>query len=315
MNYQWRDFIGSLVDGKYPLIEYLGDVAGDGVYATNPVDSRQAIIRLTPGGTDDAHRILERWQSATTLSHPNLAKTHAAGETEVIGNTVVFTVTERPDDSLGEAVRNRALTEGEAQVLTESVLRALVYLHEHGFAHRAVSPDNIVAVGDDIKLAPWTIARATGKDQGRRYVRGRPDNRRSADAEAADRRCDTPAIAAAALCRRGAGRVFARRWRRRKRSASFAPCQNLSFARKFKLPTAALVALSLAVVALLYGVRSYTSSSPSQAAPPGAGFTREGCRSRPEAFPKPLQRAHRRRGARAGSGWWLLRSTSSTIRQ
>ena len=39
--------------------------------------------------------MLERWQAATALAHPNLAKTFAAGETEVIGNTVVFTVTER----------------------------------------------------------------------------------------------------------------------------------------------------------------------------------------------------------------------------
>jgi serine/threonine protein kinase len=180
---------------------------------------------------------------------------------------VVFTVTERPDDSLGEAVRNRALTEGEAQVLTESVLRALVYLHEHGFAHRAVSPDNIVAVGDDIKLAPWTIARATGKDQGddmfavgQTIAEVLTQKRPTGDATLPRSLPQPFADVARACIRKTVEAPEALRL--------FRAVPEPVVARKFKLPTAALVALSLAVVALLYGVRSYTSSSPSQAAPP-----------------------------------------------
>ena len=77
MNYQWRDLVGSLVDGKYPLVEYLGDVAGNGVFATNPVNSRQAIIRLMPGGSEQANLMLEQWRAATALKHPHIAGTYA----------------------------------------------------------------------------------------------------------------------------------------------------------------------------------------------------------------------------------------------
>jgi eukaryotic-like serine/threonine-protein kinase len=132
MNYQWRDFVGSVVDGKYPLLEYLGDVAGNGVYATNPLDGRQAIIRLMPGGTDDANRTLEQWQAATPLNHPHVARTYAAGETEVVGRTVVFTVTERPDDNLVDAISSRPLSEDEARKLAESVLGALALSAQEG---------------------------------------------------------------------------------------------------------------------------------------------------------------------------------------
>ena len=50
-------------------------------------------------------------------------------------------------------------------MLTDSVLGALAYLHQNGFAHGAVAPDNIVAMGEQIKLAPWTIARSTHKER------------------------------------------------------------------------------------------------------------------------------------------------------
>lgn len=265
MNYQWRDLVGSLVDGKYPLIEYLGDVAGNGVYATNPVDSRQAIIRLMPGGTEDSTRMLERWQAAAALSHPSVAKTFAAGETEVIGNTVVFTVTERPDDSLAEAVRNRALNEQEARVLTESVLGGLAYLHQNGFAHGAVAPDNIVAMGEQIKLAPWTIARATPKERsndvfamGQTIAEVMTQKRPTGDATLP--RLPKPFEDVARACIRKTVEAH-----EALRMLTSAPEVDAPPKNKLKLPTAAIVAASLAAIALVYGVRSYTSTSSSAA--------------------------------------------------
>jgi serine/threonine protein kinase len=124
------------------------------------VDSKAAIVRLAPAGNSDSARLLPQWRDAAQLTHPKVAQTFAAGATSANGLPVVYTVTERPDDSLAEAVRNRALTPEEATVLANSVLDALDYLHSRGFAHHAVSPDNIVAMGEEIKLAPWTIGRA-----------------------------------------------------------------------------------------------------------------------------------------------------------
>ena len=193
MNYQWRDLVGSLVDGKYPLIEYLGDVAGHGVYATDPVDSWPAIVRLMPGGTEESNRMLERWQAATALAHPNLAKTFAAVRRKSSGTQLYSRSPRRPDDSLAEAVRNRPLTEQEARVLTDSVLGALAYLHQNGFAHGAVAPDNIVAMGEQIKLAPWTIAQSRHKERSKRRFRDGANHRGGADPETSHRGRDASA--------------------------------------------------------------------------------------------------------------------------
>lgn len=264
MNYQWRDLVGSLVDGKYPLLEYLGDVAGHGVYATDPVDSRPAIMRLMPGGTEESNRMLERWQATSGLAHPHLAKTFAAGETEVLGNTVVFTVTERPDDSLAEAVSQRPLTEQEARVLTQSVLGALDYLHQNGFAHGAVAPDNIVAMGDQIKLAPWTVARSTHKERsndifatGQTIAEVLTQRRPTGDVTLP--RLPKPFEDVARACiRRTVEAHEALRILNAPPEAAPPP------ARKLKLPTAAIVVASVAVVAMVYGVRSYTTSAAPQ---------------------------------------------------
>ena len=160
MSYEWQDLVGFVIDGKYPLTELLGEVGDNGVFATEPVGSKRAIVRLAPAGNPESMRFLPQWRDAAQLTHPKIAQTFAAGSTDANGVAVVYTVTERPDDSLAEAVRNRALTPEEATVLANSVLDALDYLHARGFAHHAVSPDNIVAMGDEIKLAPWTIGRA-----------------------------------------------------------------------------------------------------------------------------------------------------------
>jgi serine/threonine protein kinase len=264
MNYQWRDFVGSVVDGKYPLLEYLGDVAGNGVYSTKPMDGSQAIIRLMAGGTEDATRTLEHWQAATSLSHPHVARTYAAGETEVIGNTVVFTVTERPDDNLVDAIRNRPLNEDEARTLTESMLSALAYLHKKTFAHRAVAPDNIVAMGDKIKLAPWSIAPASVKERSNDiFAAGQTiaevlTQKRPTGEATLPRNLPEPFQDVARACLRKT--VEATEALRMLTAPADAP---IPVKRTYKVPTAAIVAASVLVLALVWMVRSYRSEEPS----------------------------------------------------
>lgn len=263
MNYQWRDFVGSVVDGKYPLLEYLGDVAGNGVYATNPVDGCQAIIRLMPGSTDDANRTLERWQAATSLIHPHVARTYAAGETEVMGNTVVFTVTERPDDSLAEAVNGRPLTSDEARMLSQSTLGALAYLHKKGFAHFAVAPDNIVAMGEKVKLAPWTIGPGSAKDKSNDiFAAGQTiaevlTQKRPTGEATLPRNLPEPFEDVARACLRKTVEAD-----EALRILNSPPDLPIPVKRKYKLPTAAIVAASLIVLALVWGVRSFKADEP-----------------------------------------------------
>src|SRR5688500_6418231 len=117
MSYEWQDLVGFVIDGKYALTELLGEVGDNGVFATEPVGSKAAIVRLAPVARPDSARFLTQWRDAAQLSHPDIAQTFAAGTTDANGLPVVYTVTERPDDSLAEAVRNRALAQEEATAL------------------------------------------------------------------------------------------------------------------------------------------------------------------------------------------------------
>ena len=164
MSYQWRDLIGALVSNKYRLTEYLGDVDGHGVFATNAEDGA-AIVRLAPDETPEAAEIFQRWSAAARLPHPAIIRSYEVGKDELDGAPVVYTVTERPDDSLAEVLRSRSLTADEARSVADSILDALAYLHSHGSVHGQVAPENIVAVKDKVKLSSWPIRQGTDSER------------------------------------------------------------------------------------------------------------------------------------------------------
>ena len=154
MTYQWRDLTGSVVGGKYMIGDYLGDEGDTAVFTTDTSDG-PAIVRIAQG-----NRFATQWSTAVTLSHPNIVRSYANGTFEVDEDIFDYIVSERPDDSLFDAVSNRALTEEEARAVVDSVLQATVYLHSQGLTHGAIAPRNIVAVGESVKLSQWTISRA-----------------------------------------------------------------------------------------------------------------------------------------------------------
>ncbi len=154
MTYQWRDLTGSVVGGKYMIGDHLGDEGDTRVFTTDTSDG-PAIVRIAQG-----NQFATQWSTAVTLSHPNILRSYASGTFEVEEDIFDYIVSERPDDSLFDAVSNRALSEEEARAVVDSVLQATVYLHAQGLTHGAIAPKNIVAVGDSVKLSPWTISRA-----------------------------------------------------------------------------------------------------------------------------------------------------------
>ena len=260
MSYQWRDLIGALLSNKYRLTEYLGDVDGHGVFATNAEDG-SAIVRLAPEETPGAEQVFQQWSATARLPHPAIIRSYEVGKDELDGIPVLYTVTERPDDSLAEVLRGRALTADEAKSVADSILDALAYLHSHGSVHGQIAPDNIVAVKDNIKLSSWPIRQGT-------------DAERDADVVAAGqtivetltqhRPADVPPVDVRALPS-PLGKI-ARACIERKLTASGAlamlrPSEtpNETKPSTFRLPMGALVAALVGVVLLIFGVRSYES--------------------------------------------------------
>lgn len=158
MSFHWRDLVGSLVGGNHRLTEYLGEVGNHGLFVAE-AGSKSAFVRMV--NIEDAEELQQQqWSAAVSLQHPSLAKMLEAGQVDIDQYTFVYAIAERPDDNLAEVVATRALTTGEAREVVNSMLQGLSYLHAQGCVHGAVSVDNIVALGDAIKLTPWSIAKA-----------------------------------------------------------------------------------------------------------------------------------------------------------
>jgi len=66
-------------------------------------------------------------------------------------------VTEYADENLSQVLSDRALTPEEAREMLDPVADALGYLHGKGFAHGRLTPSNIMAVGEQVKISSDTV--------------------------------------------------------------------------------------------------------------------------------------------------------------
>jgi hypothetical protein len=130
-------------------------------------DARPAAIRIQPGGTPDADKLLAKWRDAASLDHPHLVRIYAAGSFALEGAPVIYAVMERADESLAGVLAERPLSESEIREMLTPTLSALSWLHKKGYAHGSLKPSHILAVGDVLKLSAGT---ATKVDEG-----GRPE--------------------------------------------------------------------------------------------------------------------------------------------
>lgn len=147
----WKQLEGQSIDGTFPLIRLLA-ANGSGVFETEYSRPRpvRAAIKLTPARIDgDA---LLRWTAASKLDHPNLLKIFAGGECELQGESYFYVVMELADDDLSLVLSERTLTPQETRDMLGPVSSALAYLHSRGFALGSLTPSNVMAVGERVKL-------------------------------------------------------------------------------------------------------------------------------------------------------------------
>jgi serine/threonine protein kinase len=155
---QWE---GKVVNGVFPLRQYLGGSDRSAVYLTeiggeNP---RKAAIKLVEANIADADIQLARWRFAGKLSHPHLLQIHEVGSCKLGEDELLFVVTEYADETLSQILPQRALTAQEARELLNPTLQALTYIHQNGFAHGHLKPSNILVVGEQLKLSSDALCR------------------------------------------------------------------------------------------------------------------------------------------------------------
>ncbi len=151
-----RTWEGRVIDGKFPLQQWLGGSEASTVFVTvHPQDSSQkAAIKLIAGGdAAAADGQLASWRPATLISHPNLIRIFETGRCQLDGRTFLYVVMELADENLAQILPERALTASEVSELLPPVLAALSHLHSAGFVHGRVRPANVMAIKDQVKLS------------------------------------------------------------------------------------------------------------------------------------------------------------------
>ena len=151
----WKRCEGRVIDGKYPLHQYLGGTPRSGVFLIGPTDALagKAVIKFSPAHPGMAKLQLSRWARAARLSHPNLLRLLDSGRCGLDGRELLYVVVEYAEENLSQILPERALTEEEAREMVAPVAEALIYLHGQGLAHGHLKPANVHAIGELIKLS------------------------------------------------------------------------------------------------------------------------------------------------------------------
>jgi serine/threonine protein kinase len=73
---------------------------------------------------------------------------------------MLYVVTDRAEEVLSSALKERALTEQETTEMVAAVVDVLAYLHSEGYRHGSVKPANIFAIDDRLRISAESIASA-----------------------------------------------------------------------------------------------------------------------------------------------------------
>jgi TonB family protein len=156
----WKQWIGHIVDSRFPLQQYLAHTEHSAVFLTEFTDTEthKAAIKFISVDTQEADHQLQIWSQTAQLHHPGLVTVFHAGRCSITEMDLLYIVTELAEENLAQILPQRALTPEETKQMLEPIVDALVYLHDKGLAHNHIKPSNILAAGDSLKLSVDTVA-------------------------------------------------------------------------------------------------------------------------------------------------------------
>ena len=154
MTNDWKQYEGKVIDGAFPLQQFLGGSDCTAVFLTQfgSPQSQKAVIKFVPADTK-ADLQLSLWRRATQLTHPNLLRLFNVGRSRLANMDLLYVVMEYADEDLSQILPQRPLTASEVREMLGHVLELLAYLHARGLVHSRVKPSNILASGDQLKLS------------------------------------------------------------------------------------------------------------------------------------------------------------------
>ncbi|HEY4239276.1 MAG TPA: protein kinase, partial [Kofleriaceae bacterium] len=208
------DLIGVEVDGRYRVLELIGEGGMGKVYLAEHVEigKRVALKVLHPSYSrmpDLVERFRREARAASKIGHPNIVDVTDSGTTAA--GSVYFVMEYLEGVELGSVIeREGAIDVARALKITGQICRALAAAHREGIIHRDLKPENIFLItrdgaADVVKVLDFGIAKTTEAEAARErrltspgMAMGTPEYMapEQAAGRPADARCDVYALGA-----------------------------------------------------------------------------------------------------------------------
>jgi TonB family protein len=168
----WKQFEGRVVDGMFPLQQWLGGSEHSAVFLTERRKnaSQKAAIKLisaqgfSTGNIDEATQ-LARWANSAKLSHPHLMRLFESGRGQIGDAKFLYVVMEYAEENLAQILPLRPLSPAEVNEMLPPTAEALAYLHQAGFSHGHIKPSNILAVDNQLRISADSLRKTGERDR------------------------------------------------------------------------------------------------------------------------------------------------------
>ena len=160
-NLNWTSLQGTMLGAAYLLERFASADQNTAGFDTRTGGERpsRALARLVAADGEAGEHQIQVWQAIKRCGHPHLLPIWGTGRTQADGHNLIYVVLEAADENLAGVLGDRALEPGEAGEILVSIVGALGHLHSQGFVHGCLSPEQVMAVGETVKLSTGGVRR------------------------------------------------------------------------------------------------------------------------------------------------------------
>ncbi len=162
MNNTTDKYIGTLLDGRYEILELIGTGGMANVYKAlchrlNRFDAVKIMHDDTAANEELRRRFHTESKAVAMLSHPNIVSVYDVSHSDGIEYIVMELVN---GITLKDYMKEKGkLSADETVNCSSQIAKALAHAHERGIIHRDIKPQNIMLLKDGlIKVADFGIA-------------------------------------------------------------------------------------------------------------------------------------------------------------
>jgi hypothetical protein len=161
----WNELEGTRVADKFPLKQLMRSEGRTAWFATEDASGQPAVISLFES-LNDEEAVLARMEAAARIRHPSLLSIRHTGSFQTADGPIVYAVMEPFEETLGDVLRERALSPEETGEIVTTLMGALEAVHGAGMMHGHVEPASVLAAGDQIKLRSDCLRQKATSERG-----------------------------------------------------------------------------------------------------------------------------------------------------